>query len=237
MLAPWKESYDQPRQHITKQRHYFTNKGMPSQSYGFSSSHVWMWELNQKKDERQRIDGFWTVVLEKTLESPWTARRSNQSILKEIGPEYSLEGLMLKLQYFGHLMRRADSLEKTLMLGKIRWEEKGTTEDKIVGWHHQLNGHEFEETLGVGDAQEGLVCCDHGVAKSQTWLSDLFSCLIILNLGTFPGYAQYPWLSFLPTQILSSFPVLVVNGLRVLFYANLIKSLFKTCSSSLLSSG
>ena len=77
---------------------------------------------------------------------PWTARISNQSILKEISPEYSLEGLMLKLklQYFGHLMQRADSLEKTLMLGKIRQEKKGTTEDEIVEWHHRLNGHEFE---------------------------------------------------------------------------------------------
>ena len=77
---------------------------------------------------------------------PWTARRSIQSILKEISPEYSLEGLMLKLklQYFGYLMRRADSLEKTLMLGKIEGkEEKGTTEDEMVGWHHRLNGHEF----------------------------------------------------------------------------------------------
>ena len=74
----------------------------------------------------------------------WTARRSKKSILKEISPEYSLEGLMLKLklQYFDHLMRRADSFEKTLMLGKM--EEKGTTEDEMVGWHHQLNGHEFE---------------------------------------------------------------------------------------------
>ena len=81
------------------------------------------------------------------LRVPWTARRSNQSILKEIRPEYSLEGLMLKLklQYFGHLMRRADSLEKTLMLGKIEGqEEKGMTEDEMVGWHHWLNGHEFE---------------------------------------------------------------------------------------------
>ena len=78
---------------------------------------------------------------------PWTARRSNQSILKEISPEYSLEGLMLKLKlrYFGHLMRRADSLEQTLMLGKIEGqEEKGTTEDEMVGWHHRLNGHDFE---------------------------------------------------------------------------------------------
>ena len=77
---------------------------------------------------------------------PWTARRSNQSILKEINPEYSLEGLMLKLQYFGHLMRIANSLEKTLMLaGKdCRWEERGTTDDEMIGWHHQLNGRELE---------------------------------------------------------------------------------------------
>ena len=93
---------------------------------------------------------------------PWTARRSNQSILKEISPEISLEGLMLKLklQYFGHLMQRVDSLEKTLMPGGI-WgqEEKGTTEDEMVGWHHQPHGHELEQALGVGDGQGGLECC------------------------------------------------------------------------------
>ena len=88
---------------------------------------------------------------------PWTAKRSNQSILKEICPEYSLEGLMLKLkpQYFGHLMRRADSLEKTLMMGKI----EGGTENKMVGWYHRLNGHEFEQAPGVGDGQGGLAGC------------------------------------------------------------------------------
>ena len=75
---------------------------------------------------------------------PWTARRSNQSILKEISPEYSLEGLKLKLQYFGHLMQRSDSLEKTLMLGKTRQEEKEITEDEMVEWHHRLNGDESE---------------------------------------------------------------------------------------------
>ena len=76
---------------------------------------------------------------------PWTTRRSNQSILKEISPGCPLEGLMLKLklQYFGHLMQRADSFKKTLMLGKIGQEENGTTEDEMVGWHHRLNGHEF----------------------------------------------------------------------------------------------
>ena len=74
----------------------------------------------------------------------WTARQTNQSILKVINPAYSLEGLMLKLQFFGHLMRRTDSLEKTLMLGKIGRQEKGMTEDEMVGWHHRLDGHEFE---------------------------------------------------------------------------------------------
>ena len=94
---------------------------------------------------------------------PWTARRSNQSILKETSPGSSMEGLMLKLklQYLGHLMQRADSLEKTLMLGGQdgRQEEKGMTEDKMVGWHHQLVEHEFKQALGVGDGQGGLVCC------------------------------------------------------------------------------
>ena len=83
------------------------------------------------------------MVLEKTLESPLDCRGSNQSILKEVSPKYSLEGLMLKLQYFGHLMQRTDSLEKTLMLGKDRRQEKGMTEDEMVGWHHQLHGLEF----------------------------------------------------------------------------------------------
>ena len=118
----WKESYDQPRQHIKKQRHCFANKGLSSQSCGFSSSHVWMWETDYKESWVFKNWCFWTVVLEKTLQRvPRTARRSNKSILKEISPECSLEGLTLKLklQYFGHLMRRVDSLEKTVMLGGI----------------------------------------------------------------------------------------------------------------------
>ena len=93
---------------------------------------------------------------------PWTARRSNQSIVKEINPEYSLKGLTLKLklQYFDHLIQRADSLEKTLMLGKIEGRRRqGTTEDELVGWHHRINGHEFQQTLGDGEGQGSLVCC------------------------------------------------------------------------------
>ena len=111
----------QPRQHIKKKRHYFANKGPTSQSYCFSSSHIWMWELDHKEGWVLKNWFFLTVVLEKTLESPLCCRRSNHWILKEISPEYSLEWLMLKLtlQYFSHLMQRADSLEKTQMLVKI----------------------------------------------------------------------------------------------------------------------
>ena len=92
---------------------------------------------------------------------PWIARKLNQSILKEISPEYSLEGLMLKLklQYFGHLMQRTVSLENTLFLGKRRQEEKGMTKDEMVGWHHRLDGHEFEQTLGIGDGQGSQASC------------------------------------------------------------------------------
>ena len=91
---------------------------------------------------------------------PWTARRPNWSILKEISPEYSLEGLKLKLklQYFGYLMRRTDSLEKTLTLGKIEGRRRGMTEDEMVGLHHQLDGHEFEKVLGVDERQRSLTC-------------------------------------------------------------------------------
>jgi len=146
LLAPRKKSYDQPKQHIKKQRHYFANKGPSSQSYGFSSSHVWMWELGHKEGWVLKNWCFWTVVLKKTLffyvfkflflyfscvthpepSSLLPPLKKTLVILfdckeKEISLEYSLEGLMLKLkfQYFGHLMGRTDPLEKTLMLGKI----------------------------------------------------------------------------------------------------------------------
>ena len=99
-----------------------------------------------KKAERRRIDAFEMWCWRRLLRVPWTARRSNQSILKEISPKYSLEGLMLKLklQYFGHLMQRTDSLEKTLMLERLKAGEKGTTEDEMVEWHHRCDGQEFE---------------------------------------------------------------------------------------------
>ena len=158
MLAPWKKSYDQPRQHIKKQRHYFANKGPPSQSYGFSSSHVWMWELDHKEGWAPKNWCFWTVVWEKTV--PWTARRLNQSILKEVSPECSLEGLMLKLklQYFGHLMQR------TSWKRPCCWERLKTGgEGDDRGWDGWIasptRDHVFEQAPGVGDGQGSLACC------------------------------------------------------------------------------
>ena len=122
MLAPRKKNYDKPRQHIQKQRCYFANKGLYSQNYGFSCSCVWMWELDHKEGWAPKNRCFPTVVLENTLRVPWTSSRSNQSILKEISPEYSLEGLRLKLklQYFGHLMQRANSLERPWCWERLR---------------------------------------------------------------------------------------------------------------------
>ena len=115
------EKYDQPRQHIKKLRHYVANKVLSNQSYGFSGSRVWMWQLDYKESEHWRTDAFELWNWRQLLRVPWTARRSNPSILMDISSKYSLEGLMLKrkLQYFGHLMQWMESLEKSLMLGKI----------------------------------------------------------------------------------------------------------------------
>ena len=123
-LALWKKSYDKPRQHFKKQRYHITIKGLYSESYGFFSSHVWMWELDLQEGWVPKNDAFKLWCWRRLLRVPWTIRRSNQSILNKIDPEYSLEGLMLKLdlQYFGHLMQRVKPLEKTLMLGKKRWQ-------------------------------------------------------------------------------------------------------------------
>ena len=158
-----------------------TNKGPSSQGYVFPVVMCGCESWTVKKAERQRIDAFELWCWRRLLRVHWTARRSNQSILKEISPGCSLEGLMLKLklQYFGHLMQRVDSLGKdsdAVTHWKRLWcweglgeEEKGTTEDEMSGWHHQLDGRGFGWTLGVGDGQGGLACCNSwGRKESDT---------------------------------------------------------------------
>ena len=144
---------------------------MSHQGCGFSSKNLWMWSWTIKKAERQRIDVSELWCWRRLLRVPWTARRSNQSIIKEMNPGCSLEGLMLrpKLQYFGHLMWKTDSLEKTLTLGKI--ESRGEGDDRgWDGWMASLTQwHEFGWTLGVGDGQGGLVWCySWGCKESDT---------------------------------------------------------------------
>ena len=160
MLIPWKESYDQPRQHIEKQRHYFANKGPSSQGYGFSISHVWMWELEYKERWVLKSWWFWPMVLEKTLESPLDCKEIQPVHPKGDQSWVFLEGLMLKLK-LNTLVTWCEELthlKRPWCWERLRWEEKGTTEDVMVGWHHWLNGHEFAWTLGFGDGKGGLAC-------------------------------------------------------------------------------
>ena len=161
MLSPRKKSYDKLRQCSKKQRHHFADKDPYSQSYDFSSSQVQISELDDKKDWVPKKWCFQTVVMEKILEGPCTTRRPSQLVLKEINPEYSLEGLVLKLklQYFGNLMRKANSLGKTLMLEKIEGGRRRGWEDNMARCHCWLNGHEFELTLGDSEGQGSLAYC------------------------------------------------------------------------------
>ena len=161
MLAPRKKSYDKPRQHIKKQRHYFADKGSSSQSYGSSSSHVWIWELDWKESFTLKNWCFWSVVLEKTLESPLDC--------KEIKPVHAKGNQSWKFIERTDVEAETPVLwppnGKNWLIGKDpnagkdwRQEEKGMTENKMVGWHHRLDGHEFEQALGDGEGQGSLVC-------------------------------------------------------------------------------
>ena len=156
------ESYDKPRQHIKKERHHFADKGLYSQSYGFSSSHGWMWDLDHKDGWVLKNLRFWTVVLEKTVESPLDSK-----VIKPINPEGNQPWI-----FIGRIEAETEAPilwppdVKSWLIGKDSdarkdWgqEEKGVTEDEIVGWHQWLDGHEFKQTPGDSKGQGSLVCC------------------------------------------------------------------------------
>ena len=162
MLAPWKKSYDQPRKHIKKQRHYFANKRPSSQGYGFFSRHVWMWELDYKESWVPKNWCFGTVLLEKTLQSASDCKET-QLIHPKGNPSWIFTG-RTDVEAETPIIWTPDS--KNSLTGKRpdagidwRWEEEGMTEDEMTGWHHQLNGHEFEQIPETGDGQGGPVCC------------------------------------------------------------------------------
>ena len=178
MPSPWKESYDQPRQHIKKQRHYFASEGPSSQGYGFSSSHVWMWELDDKESWALKNWCFWTVVLEKTLESLLDCKeiqpvhpKGNQSWIFIARTDVEAETPILWPPDANSWLIWKDPDD-----GKD-WgqEEKGTTENEMVAWHHWLDGHEFEQAPGVGDGQGSLACCgswDRKESDVTEWLNN-----------------------------------------------------------------
>ena len=176
MLAPWKNSYDKTILCIKKQRYYFAYKGPHSQSYGFSSSHIWMWELDHKESWVPKNWCFWTVVLENTLESPLDCKK-----IKPVHTKGNRSWIFtgrtdakLKLQYFGHLIRRADSLEKTLMLGEIegrkrrRWQRVRWLDGIIID-SMDMSLSKIPQLVMNKEAWHAAV---HGITKSCTWLTD-----------------------------------------------------------------
>ena len=176
MLAPWKKSFDKLDSILKSRDITLPTKGLSSESYGFSSGHVWMWKLDCEESWASKNWCFWTVVLEKTLESPLNC--------KKIQPVHSKGDQ--SWVFIGRTDAEAETPilwpphAKSWLIGKDSdagrdWgqEEKGTTEDEMAGWHHQLEGHEFEWTPGYGDGQGGLVCCDSWGRKKSDMTEQL----------------------------------------------------------------
>ena len=177
MLAPWKKSDDQPRQCIKKHRHHFADKGLFSQSYGFSSGHVWMWELDHKESLAPKDWCFRTAVLKKTLESPLDCK-----VIQSVNPKGNQSWI-----FIGRTNAKAETPifwshhARSWLIGQDsearrdwRQEEKGTTKDGMAGWHHGHDGREFEWTPGNDDEQGGLACCDSWGRKQSDmteWLN------------------------------------------------------------------
>ena len=184
-LALWKKSNEQPRQRIKKQRHYFVHKSPSSQNYGFSSSHVWMWELDHKENWEPKNWYFWTVVLEKTFESPFDCKK-----IQPVSPKGNQSWIFIGRTDAEALKlwspdRKNRLVEKDCDSGKYwRQEEKGTTEDEMIGWHHRHNGHGFGWTPGVGDGQGGLAYCgswghkESDMTERLTW-TELSGCEMV----------------------------------------------------------
>ena len=206
MLTPWKESYNQPRQHIKKQRHYFANKGPSGQGYGFSSAHVWMWELDCEESWVPKNWCFWTMVLEKTLESLLDC--------KEIQPVQS-EGDQSWV-FIGRTDAEAENpiplpphvkcwlVGKDSDAGRDWGQKKGTAENEIAGWHHRLDGHEFVLTPGVCHRQGGVASCDSwgpkelDTTEQLNWYlaaKNIINLILVLTIWWWPNPRKISFLN------------------------------------------
>ena len=210
MLTPWKESYDKSRQHIKKQKHYFAIKGPSSQGYGFSCGHVWMWELEYKESWAPKNWCFWTVVLEKTLESPLDCKQ-----VQPVHPKGDQSWV-----FTGRNDVEAETpilwppAVKSWLIGKYPdpgkdWEqeENEMTEDEIVGWHHRLDERGFGWTPGVGDGQGGLVCCNSLSCKESDTTERLH-------------WTELHWVGLLDSGIKPKSPVLQADSVLLSHWGN-----------------